>query len=285
MVRMATQATDSSNALRTLMARGIVVAPGAFDAFSALLIKDARFNAVYVGGAWVTAAAFGRPDVGWMALPELVEIVRRIADVTRLPVIVDADSGYGDLIGIYRTVRDLHAAGAAALHIEDIRESPPGDEFYSVPEMRGRIRAALDARIDDALIVIARTDTRGKRGLSEAIDRACAYCEAGAELLFVNWPESEEEIERIGRDVPCPLLLQISEGARTPQISLAKLEKFGVRLLVYPGGALRAAGAAMSRYISAVGAEAARPDMLPYEARSLLTELSFFEEWQSRHES
>jgi 2-methylisocitrate lyase-like PEP mutase family enzyme len=189
------------------------------------------------------------------------------------------------LIGIYRTVRDLHAAGAAALHIEDIRESQPGDEFYSVPEMRGRIRAALDARIDDALIVIARTDTRGKRGLSEAIDRACAYCEAGAELLFVNWPESEEEIERIGRDVPCPLLLQISEGARTPQISLAKLEKFGVRLLVYPGGALRAAGAAMSRYISAVGAEAARPDMLPYEARSLLTELSFFEEWQSRHES
>ena len=266
-----------------MIANGLVVAPGAFDAFSALLIKDAGFDAVYVGGAWVTASAMGRPDVGWMALPELVELVRRIASASELPTIVDADSGYGGPIGIYRTIRELGRAGAAAVHIEDIRESQPGGEFYSVAEMQARIRAALDARSGDWPIVIARTDTRGKLGLNEAIDRACAYVEVGAELLFINWPESEQEVERMAQAVSRPLLLQVTEGGRTPQMSHARLAQLGVRVVVYPGGALRAAADAMHRYFAAVRTETSRPSMITYEARRSYTKQDFFEAWQASH--
>lgn len=263
------------------MKKGLVVAPGAFDAFSSVLIRDAGFKAIYLGGAWVTASSFGRPDVGWMALPELADVVRRVVDLSDLPVIVDADSGYGDLFAIHRTIRELERAGAAAAHIEDIKQTAP-TEFFSIQEMQGRIRAALDSRRDDGLVVIARTDTRGPCGLSEAIQRAQAYAEAGAELVFFNWPESREEIEQIARQVPCPLLLQISEGCRTPGLPHALLEHLGIGLVVYPGGALRSAGQAIARYLSAVKTEGSRPDMLTYDDRALLTKQKAFEQWQSR---
>jgi 2-methylisocitrate lyase-like PEP mutase family enzyme len=269
------------DALRALMKNGLVVAPGAFDGFSAVLIRDAGFKAVYLGGAWVTASSFGRPDVGWMALPELADVVRRVVDLSDLPVIVDADSGYGDLFAIHRTIREIERAGAAAVHIEDIKQTAP-TEFFSIGEMQGRIRAALDSRRENGLIIIARTDTRGSRGLAEAIDRARAYAEAGAELVFFNWPESREEIEQIARQVPCPLLLQVSEGCRTPTLPHALLENLGIGLVVYPGGALRSAGQAIARYLSAVKAEETRPDMLTYDDRALLTQQKSFEQWQSR---
>jgi 2-methylisocitrate lyase-like PEP mutase family enzyme len=267
--------------LRALLKRGLVVAPGAFDAFSALLIRDAGFKAVYLGGAWVTASSFGRPDVGWMALPELADVVRRVVELSALPVIVDADSGYCDLFAIHRTIRDLEMAGAAAVHIEDIKQTSPM-EFFSIAEMQGRIRAALDSRRDGGLIVIARTDTRRPCGLSEAIKRAQAYAEAGAELIFFNWPESKEEIEQSARQIPCPLLLQISEGCRTPQLPHSMLQDLGIGLVVYPGGALRAAGRAVTRYLSAVKAEESRPEMLTYDDRGVLTKQKLLEEWQSR---
>jgi 2-methylisocitrate lyase-like PEP mutase family enzyme len=267
--------------LRALLKDGLVVAPGAFDAFSALLVRDAGFKAVYLGGAWVTASSFGRPDVGWMALPELADVVRRVVDLSQLPVIVDADSGYGDLFALHRTIRELESAGAAAVHIEDIKQTAP-IEYFSIAEMQGRIRAALDSRLDDDLVVIARTDTRSLCGLSEAIERAVAYAEAGADLIFFNWPESREEIERIARQVPCPLLLQVSEGCRTPQLPHAVLEDLGIGLVVYPGGALRAAGRAIARYLAAVKAEGSRPEMLTYDDRGVLTKEKSFEEWQSR---
>lgn len=272
---------SAPNALRALMKRGLVIAPGAYDAFSALLIRDAGFEAVYLGGAWVTASSFGRPDVGWMTLPELADVVRRVVDLSDLPVIVDADSGYGDLFAIHRTIRELERAGAAAVHIEDIKQIAP-TEFYSIQEMQGRIRAALDSRLDNGLVVIARTDTRGTCGLSEAIDRAHAYAEAGAELVFFNWPESREEIEEVAQRVPCPLLLQVSEGCRTPRLPHSQLEDLGVALVVYPGGALRSAGRAVARYLSAVKDEESRPDMLTYDDRALLTKQKSFEQWQSR---
>jgi 2-methylisocitrate lyase-like PEP mutase family enzyme len=280
---MSTHSNAMPRDLRAMIANSLVVAPGVFDAFSALLVKDAGFDAVYLGGAWVTASAFGRPDVGWMALPELVEVVRRITSACELPLIVDADSGYGGPIGIYRTVRDLAAAGAAAVHIEDIRESQPGGEFYSVAEMQARIHAALDARIDDRPIIVARTDTRAKLGLNEAIDRACMYSDAGAELLFVNWPQSEEEVKRIADTVSRPLLLQITEGGRTPQLSHVRLAELGVRLVVYPGGTLRASAASVQRYLAAVRSEGPRPKMITYEARRVYTNQDFFEEWQATH--
>jgi methylisocitrate lyase len=263
------------------MKRGLVVAPGAFDAFSAILVRDAGFKAIYLGGAWVTASSFGRPDVGWMALPELADVVHRVVDLSDLPVIVDADSGYGDLFAIHRTIRELERAGAAAVHIEDIKQTVP-TEFFSIREMQGRIRAALDSRRTDGLVVIARTDTRGPCGLSEAIHRAQAYAEAGAELVFFNWPESREEIEQIAQQVPCPLLLQVSEGCRTPRLPHALLEDLGIALVVYPGGALRSAGQAIVQYLSAVKAERSRPDMLTYDDRALLTKQKLFEEWHSR---
>jgi 2-methylisocitrate lyase-like PEP mutase family enzyme len=263
------------------MKKGLVVAPGAFDAFSAVLVRDAGFKAIYLGGAWVTASSFGRPDVGWMALPELVEVVRRVVDLSELPVIVDADSGYGDVFAIHRTIRELERAGAAAVHIEDIKQTAP-IEFFSIAEMQGRIRAALDSRRNEGIVVIARTDTRGPCGLSEAINRARAYAEAGAELIFFNWPESREEIEQVARQVPCPLLLQVSEGCRTPRLAHGLLADLGIGLVVYPGGSLRSAGHAVARYLDAVKAEDSRPEMLTYDDRALLTKQKSFEQWQSR---
>lgn len=268
--------------LRELLARGIVVAPGAFDIYSALLIKQSGFDAVYVGGAWNAAASFGKPDIGWMTLSELAAITRRIVDSTQIPTVVDAESGYGDAIGIYRAVRELEATGAAGLHLEDhLRKS--GNELCSIREMTDRLRAALDARRSDEFLIIARTDARQEIGLDEAIERAASYAQAGADLVWVNWPESEDEIAAISRRIGHKVFVQLTEGGKAPMIAPRRLEELGVRFLAYPGGAFRAATFATATYLRALKGDGDKPPLYPYDHRNTVADLQFFRDWEEKH--
>lgn len=275
--------------LRRLLAeQRIVVAPGAYDTLSALLAKSAGFPALYLGGAWVACALLGAPDVGWMTLDELVAVTRRVIEATGLPTVVDADAGLGGLVNLRRTVRDLEAAGAAGLHLEDKADpkgSLGGGKLFSVEEMTLRLKAALDARRDPDLVIIARTDARDVEGLDGAIGRARAYAAAGADMVFVNWPRSEDEIRQIAEAVPAPLFLQLTEGGRTPCLPAERLAALGCRMAVYPGGALRAAAHSVRAYLDTLrraGTTADFERLIAAEGRNQVTGLAELQAWERR---
>lgn len=233
-----------------------VLAPGAYDAFSARLVEDAGFPCVYMTGFGTTASLLGRPDVGLLSSTEMIDQARRIAEAVAVPVIADADTGYGNAINVIRTVRSYERAGVAAIHMED-QVMPKrcghlsGKALVPAAEMEAKIRAALDARTDDAFVLIARTDARAVEGIAAAIDRAGRYLEAGADALFVEAPESEDEVEQVAAAfVGVPLVFNWVEGGRTPELSLSRLEQLGFRLVIFPIGPLLSAAAAMRLYLA-----------------------------------
>ena len=202
---------------------GPLVAPGAHDALAARLVEQAGFEAVYLTGFGTSGSLIGRPDVGLLSAGEMVEQARRLVDAVDIPVIADADTGYGNAINVIRTVRAYEQAGVAALQLED-QVMPKkcghmsGKAVISAEEMCGKIRAATQARRDPDLVIIARTDAAAVLGLDEAVDRARSYAEAGADVLFVEAPTSEEDITRVAgelRDV-APMVFNWAEGGRTP---------------------------------------------------------------------
>ncbi|HJP73824.1 MAG TPA: isocitrate lyase/PEP mutase family protein [Pseudonocardiaceae bacterium] len=239
-------------ALRERIASGeLIVAPGVFDGLSASLVARIGFAAGYLTGAGVAASGFGLPDIGLVTLTEMAErarmLVRALGDV---PLIADADTGYGAELNTVRTVREYESAGVAAIQLED-QAFPkkcghlPDKELIPAEDFVRKLHAALEARTDPDLVVIARTDARGPLGLDAAIDRANQYAQAGADVIFVEAPQSIEEIERISTDVRAPLLINLVLGGLTPVESSERLAELGFAIAIHPSLPLASAAWAM----------------------------------------
>lgn len=255
----------------------ILVAPGAADALTARLIEDAGFEAVYVTGAGLANASFGVPDLGLTTLTEVVAQAQRIADAVRVPVIVDADTGYGGALNVVRTIRELERAGAAAIQLED-QVNPKrcghfeGKEVVPTAEMIQKIAAAVYARQDPDLVIVARTDARAVEGLDAAIARGRAYAAAGADVVFVEAPLTVEELRALPPAIPAPLLVNMVEGGKTPLLDAAELEAMGYRVVIFANTALRVAAKAVCDALGVLKAEGT--------TRSLLDRMIGWEERQ-----
>jgi len=239
--------------LRRMLAEpGIVVAPGAYDGMSARLIEAAGFKAVYMTGAGTAASHLGQPDLGLATLTEMTTHARHIASCVSLPVIADADTGYGNALNVVRTVREYERAGVAGLHLED-QVFPKtcghiaGKEVIPAKDFAEKIRAATEYRTDPDFVVIARTDARAVTGFDDAVERANLYRDAGADAIFFEAPQSEEEIRRVAREVNAPLLINMVAGGRTPAVKTSELARLGFKIVIYPGVAMFAAMAAIER--------------------------------------
>jgi 2-methylisocitrate lyase-like PEP mutase family enzyme len=259
--------------LRALLESGqTVVAPGAFDPLAARLVEEAGFLAVYMTGFGTSAALIGRPDVGLLTMTEMAASAGRIADCVDIPVIADADTGYGNPLNVIRTVGAYEAAGVAGIHIED-QVAPKkcghmeGKLVIGAQEMAAKVRAAVEARSQPEFVIIARTDARAVEGLEQALERARLYREAGADALFIEALVSEAEVEEAARAFPgVPLLFNWAEGGKTPPVSLARLTELGYRIVIFPISTLLAATAAMRailREIAVSGTPAAALADLP----------------------
>jgi 2-methylisocitrate lyase-like PEP mutase family enzyme len=232
--------------LRELLAGDeLIVAPGVYDGVSAALVSKLGFSAAYMTGAGVVASAYGLPDIGLATLTEMAERARVISGLLEIPLIADADTGYGSPINVIRTVREYERAGVAAIQLED-QTFPKrcghlsGKEVVDVDTFARTLQAAVDARHDPDTVIVARTDARAPLGLDEAIDRANRYAEIGAEVIFVEAPRSEEEIERIAAEVSAPLLLNLVPGGLTPELDHRRLAELGYRIAIYPGAMVMA---------------------------------------------
>jgi 2-methylisocitrate lyase-like PEP mutase family enzyme len=225
----------------------IVLAPGVCDALTAAIAAAAGFEALYVSGAAIAYTRLGRPDLGLVAMTEVADHVARIADRVDVPLIVDADTGYGNALNVQRTVRALERAGAAMIQLED-QTFPKrcghldGKAVIPAAEMVGKIRAAADARQNAATLILARTDAAAIEGLDAALDRARAYAEAGADALFVEAPRTRADLARVTAALGTlrPLLANMVEGGKTPVLSAPELEAIGFRIVIFPGGIVRA---------------------------------------------
>jgi 2,3-dimethylmalate lyase len=237
-----------------------ILAPGAYDALTARLIEQAGFPAVYMTGFGTSASLLGRPDVGLLTMSQMVDNARRIAQSVDLPVIADADTGYGNALNVIRTVQEFELAGVSAIHIED--QAIPkkcghmeNKQMISTSEMAEKIRAATEARASSDFLIIARTDARATEGLDGALRRARAYREAGADLLFVEAPQTEGEVTEIARAFPgVPLLFNWAEGGKTPAMPLERLKELGYRVIIFPISALLAAAQAVRAAIAEIRA-------------------------------
>ncbi|NMH81147.1 oxaloacetate decarboxylase [Pseudonocardia xinjiangensis] len=249
---------------------GPVLAPGAYDGLSARLVEQAGFDVVYMTGFGTTASLIGRPDVGLLSGAEMVDNARRIVAAVDLPVIADADTGYGNAINVVRTVQAYEQAGVAGIHLED-QVTPKkcghmsGKAVIPAGEMAGKIRAAVAARRDPDLVLIARTDAAAVEGLDAAIARAGAYAEAGADLLFVEAPTSEDDIARVARVLAgvAPLVFNWAEGGRTPPLPLQRIGELGFALVLYPIGTLLAATAGIRALLATLKADGTPAAALP----------------------
>lgn len=234
-----------SATLRSMLrAREFFIAPGAYDCITARLVQVSGFPACYITGSGLSLSALGAPDVGLMSYREILDRMAAIADSVSIPLIADIDTGYGGPLNVMRTVRDLERAGISALQIEDQAwpkkcGHEPGKRLVDTREMVGRIAAALDARDDPDLVIIARTDAISVEGLDAALARAHAYGEAGADVIFVEAPGSREAMERIGRTIRLPLLANMVEGGKTPVLPREELAALGFAFAIYPNALTR----------------------------------------------
>jgi 2-methylisocitrate lyase-like PEP mutase family enzyme len=246
-----------STALRKLIAGDeIIVAPGVYDGMSARLVQRAGFAAVYATGGGI-ARSMGYPDLGLLGLTEVADRLSVIVEHAGVPVIADADTGYGNTLNVRRTIREFERAGVAALHLEDQtfpKRCGHLDDKTVVPtgEMVQKLRAARDAASDADLVLIARTDAIAVEGLAAAIERALAYAEAGADVIFVEAPTSETQMETIARRVTAPKLLNMFEGGKTPLVPLDRLRALGYRIVIIPSDLQRAAIRAMQDVLTAI---------------------------------
>jgi len=246
--------------LRSRLARKpIVVAPGIYDAFTALVATQAGFATLYVSGAAIAYTRLGRPDIGLVSMDEISATVSLIRDRVTAHLIVDADTGYGNALNVTRTVREFERVGANAIQIED-QDFPKrcghldGKTLISSAEMCGKLRAALDARRSRDTIIIARTDAIAVEGFDQAIERAIAYREVGADMLFVEAPKAREDFKRMISALgnSAPLMANMVEGGKTPPLSAIELEAMGFALVIFPGGIVRALGIMAGEYYASL---------------------------------
>ncbi len=243
-----------------LAAEGIIVAPGVYDALGALIAEQAGFAALYLSGASIAYARFGRPDIGLVAMTEVGETLAAIRKRVQVPIVVDADTGYGNALNVMRTVRHFERRGANAIQLED--QTLPkrcghldGKTLVPAAEMVGKIKAALDARRDDGTLIVARTDAIAVEGFEPALERGARYAEAGCDLLFVEAPRSREELAtlagRLGGRVP--LMANMVEGGKTPVLSAEELQALGFSLVIFPSGLVRAFAGMAKDYFASLG--------------------------------
>jgi len=250
--------TDRRATLRALVSKkqGLVV-PGAYDGISARLVQDAGFPAVYMTGYGTAASRLGLPDLGFAGLGEMADHARNLAAVLDVPLIADADTGYGNALNVRRTVQAYEAAGVAALHIED-QITPKrcghlsGHEIVPRSEFVGKIRAAVDARTDPDLLVIARTDAISAVGLDEALRRGEAAAKAGADVLFIEAPRTEAQVDQVARAFDTPLLYNYAPGGRSPLLPFARLRELGFAIILLPVDTLLVAVQAIRAFLGQV---------------------------------
>jgi 2-methylisocitrate lyase-like PEP mutase family enzyme len=256
--------------LRTLLdADEPVLAPGAYDGLSARLVEAAGFHAAYLTGFGTAASMLGRPDVGLLTATEMVDNARRMVAAIDVPLIADADTGYGNPLNVIRTVGDYESAGVAAIQLED-QTAPKrcghlaGKSVVPVGEMAAKIEAAVAARADPDLLIIARTDAAAVDGLDAAIDRARRYADAGADLLFVEAPRSLDEVRQVAARLRgSRLVFNWAEGGRTPPLSLATLAELEFSLVLFPIGALLAATRSMRDFLAAITRDGTPASAMP----------------------
>ena len=231
--------------LGALLAKpGLIVAPGCYDVISARLVEHTGFAAAYLTGSGVSLSATGLPDIGLVSLHEVLERVTQITGAIRLPLIADGDTGFGNALNVLRTVQEFERRGAAAIQIED-QEMPkkcghePGRRLVPVQDMVAKIEAACFARSSPDFLIVARTDARTAHGIEEAIARGRRYALAGADVIFVESPESVQEMRAICSGVPAPCLVNLVEGGRTPLLPQAELAEIGYRVAIYPNALTR----------------------------------------------
>jgi 2-methylisocitrate lyase-like PEP mutase family enzyme len=261
--------------LRELMAcDGMVLAPGAYDGLTAKLIQQADFSSVYMTGGG-TSSSFGYPDYGLLTMSEMVENAGRIADAVDLPVISDADNGYGNELNVFRTIRAFEKAGVAGVHIED-QAFPKrcghldDKELVSLDDYLAKIRAAADARRDDDFVIIARTDSRASLGFEEAVRRCNAALEAGADVAFLEAPQTIEEVTAAPSEISGPCLLNIVRGGKTPEVTFTQAKEMGYGIAIVPGLLFIQVIGACEQALNAMKAEDRHPvplaDLSPAEA-------------------
>ncbi len=229
-----------------LSRKPIVLAPGVYDPLSAKIAAQVGFEALYVSGAGIAYTRLGRPDIGLVTASEVIETIALIRDVVDLPLIVDGDTGFGNALNMQRTVRDYERAGASAIQIEDQtfpkRCGHLADKtLVSAAEMVGKIKAALDARRSEEMLIVARTDAIAVEGFEKALDRARLYAEAGADVLFVEAPRDMDQMAAIGAGAGTgrPMLANMVEGGKTPLLSTSELDRLGFGLVIFPAGVVR----------------------------------------------
>lgn len=241
--------------------KDILVTPGVYDAFGAMMAANAGFEALYLSGASVAYTRLGRPDIGLVGMEEVASVIAHIRERVDLPIVADADTGFGNALNVQRTVRVFERAGASALQLED--QSLPkrcghlaGKSLVSTGEMVGKIKAALDARKFADTLIIARTDSIAVEGFEAALERANAYTEAGADMLFVEAPADTGQMRKIVSTLAERVLLMANmvEGGQTPMLPAEELEQIGYRLVIFPGGLVRALAHAMTDYFKTLKA-------------------------------
>jgi 2-methylisocitrate lyase-like PEP mutase family enzyme len=263
---------DKPNLRSRLTRKPIIVAPGVYDAFTALVAEQSGFKTLYVSGAAIAYTRLGRPDIGLVSMSEVADIVGMIRDRVNADLIVDADTGYGNALNVARTVRLFERAGAGAIQLED-QDFPKrcghldGKALIPAAEMTGKIKAAVDTRRSRETLVIARTDAIAVEGFERAIERAALYRDAGADVLFVEAPKTRAELNCIPPAFGgVPLMANMVEGGKTPLLSAAELESMGFALVIFPGGIVRALACMASEYYAAL---AARGTSEPFRSRML----------------
>ena len=239
--------------LKQKIVRGeFVVAPGVFDMMSAMLAERVGFDAVYASGFWLTASYLGLPDAGIATYTDMLNRVTKVVEKSSAPVIADADTGFGGLLNVHHTVRGYESAGVSAIQIED-QEFPkkcghtPYRRVIPRADMVGKVKVAVDARRDENFLIIARTDARTGFGFDAALERGVAYAAAGADIVFVESLQSEDEMRRACAAIDKPMIANMSDGGKTPMLTAAQLKSFGYALAIWPAMAALAADAAIER--------------------------------------
>ncbi|MGK7377929.1 isocitrate lyase/PEP mutase family protein [Planococcus sp. 1R117A] len=278
---------------RLLNDPGSFIIPGAYDAMTARLIEETGFKAIYATGAGISNAQLGWADVGLTTMREVAEVVSRMSDVTTIPIVVDADTGFGNAINVMRTVREFERAGASAIQLED-QVSPKkcghfnGKQVISKEEMVDKIKAALDTRKDDKLTIIARTDALAVNGIDDALERAHAYAEVGADITFVEAPTTIEHLKQITDSLKgVHQIINLVEGAKTPLLSLKEAEAIGFKIMLCANTALRSAIKAISDSLKVLHDEGSQENVLElictWEERQSLFKLEQITKWEKEY--
>lgn len=268
---------------KRIRSRNLTVAPGVYDMISARIADSLYFDAIYMTGYGVTASHLGLPDAGLASYTEMISRAQIIAAGTSTPLIADADTGYGGLLNVQRTVRGYEAAGVAAIQLED-QEFPKkcghteGRRIIPLADMVSKIKVAVESRYDPDFLIVARTDARTTFGLDEALSRAEAYQAAGADILFVESPEDEMEFERIGQTIDAPLLANMVESGRSPVLSADRLAELGFTVALYPGTAFLAAANTLEQIYGHLRARGSSLDLtLPLATLEQMNNIMGFE--------